>query len=129
VDAHHIRHWVHGGETKPSNLVTLCRFHHRQVHEGRVVIQTLDDGALRFLRPDGRSFDSLAPGQAPASPSDWRQLPALHHRHGVQVDRDTATTLWRGERMDYGLAVEVLLHQARRARDFSAATPETGASV
>ncbi len=34
VDAHHVRHWAHGGETKASNLVTLCRFHHRKVHEG-----------------------------------------------------------------------------------------------
>jgi len=24
VDAHHVRHWVHGGETKLGNLVTLC---------------------------------------------------------------------------------------------------------
>ena len=45
VDAHHIEHWADGGETKPSNLVSLCRFHHRSVHEGGVVIQILDDGA------------------------------------------------------------------------------------
>ena len=34
MDAHHIVHWVNGGETKPSNLVCLCRFHHHAVHEG-----------------------------------------------------------------------------------------------
>lgn len=33
VDAHHIHHWARGGETKLSNLVLLCRFHHRLVHE------------------------------------------------------------------------------------------------
>ena len=33
VDAHHIEHWANGGETKPSNLLSLCRFHHRAVHE------------------------------------------------------------------------------------------------
>lgn len=54
VDAHHIRHWVHGGETKPSNLVSLCRFHHRQVHEGRVTIDVLDDGHCAFASPAGR---------------------------------------------------------------------------
>ncbi len=32
VDAHHVRHWTHGGGAKASNLVTLCRFHHRKVH-------------------------------------------------------------------------------------------------
>ena len=34
VDGHHVKHWAHGGETRLSNLVTLCRFHHRLVHEG-----------------------------------------------------------------------------------------------
>jgi 5-methylcytosine-specific restriction endonuclease McrA len=30
---HHIRHWAHGGPTTLSNLVILCRRHHRAVHE------------------------------------------------------------------------------------------------
>ncbi len=34
VDAHHIHHWVDGGETGLDNLVMLCRAHHRLVHEG-----------------------------------------------------------------------------------------------
>ena len=34
VDAHHIKHWAEGGETSLENLVTLCRFHHRQLHRG-----------------------------------------------------------------------------------------------
>jgi hypothetical protein len=33
TEAHHIVHWADGGETKLSNLVLLCRFHHRAVHE------------------------------------------------------------------------------------------------
>jgi len=61
VDGHHVKHWAQGGETRLANLVTLCRFHHRQVHEGQVVVQFLDDGAFRFRRPDGRSFESPAP--------------------------------------------------------------------
>jgi hypothetical protein len=32
---HHIRQWAHGGPTTLSNLATLCRRHHRAVHEGR----------------------------------------------------------------------------------------------
>jgi hypothetical protein len=60
VDAHHIHHWANGGETRPSNLVSLCRFHHRMVHEGAVLIQILDDGALRFIHPNGRGARSRA---------------------------------------------------------------------
>jgi hypothetical protein len=30
--AHHITHWISGGETKLSNLVLLCGHHHRTVH-------------------------------------------------------------------------------------------------
>jgi hypothetical protein len=118
VDAHHIQHWAHGGETKLSNLVQLCRFHHRQVHEGRVVVQRLDDGAVRFLRPDGRSFDSVAPDHTRPL-SDWQELPAVHDQQGIHIDKNTATTRWRGERMDYGLAIEALLQHARRDRGVS----------
>jgi Domain of unknown function (DUF222)/HNH endonuclease len=33
-EAHHLRHWLHGGATDLANLVLLCRAHHRAVHEG-----------------------------------------------------------------------------------------------
>jgi hypothetical protein len=33
-EAHHLRHWLHGGPTDLANLVLLCRSHHRAVHEG-----------------------------------------------------------------------------------------------
>lgn len=125
VDAHHIQHWANGGETKLSNLALLCRFHHRQVHEGRVAIQVLDDGALRFLKPDGQSFDSVAPDHTRPL-SDWVQLSALHQAAGIHINADTAATLWRGERMDYGLAVGVLLHKAERAKHVSAETGNAG---
>ena len=33
-DAHHRRHWADGGPTVLSNLVLLCRLHHRMIHQG-----------------------------------------------------------------------------------------------
>jgi 5-methylcytosine-specific restriction protein A len=33
TEAHHIQPWSKGGRTKVDNLVTLCRVHHRYVHE------------------------------------------------------------------------------------------------
>ena len=112
LDAHHVEHWANGGETKPSNLVSLCRFHHHAVHEGGIRIEILDDGALRFVKPNGVAVDSVLPGYTQPL-GDWRQLPAGTH---------TALTRWRGERMDYGLAVEVLMQQARRPKDVPAGT-------
>lgn len=114
TDAHHIHHWAHGGETKLSNLVTLCRFHHRAVHEGKVEIHMLDDGAIRFLQPNGESFDSIAPGYNHPM-SDWRELPKHHDRQGITVNARTAVTRWDGGPMDFGMAVDSLLHRVRAA--------------
>jgi hypothetical protein len=33
-EAHHLRHWLHGGPTDLANLVLLCWTYHRAVHEG-----------------------------------------------------------------------------------------------
>jgi hypothetical protein len=114
MDAHHIEHWANGGETKPSNLVTLCRFHHRAVHEGGIRIERLDDGALRFVKPNGRAVDDVAPGYTQPT-GDWTKVPA-----GTFVNR------WRGEKMDLDLAVEVMFQQARRGQDVPAGTPGPG---
>ena len=51
---HHIEHWAHGGPTTLSNLVLLCRRHHRAVHEEGFQVDQQPDGELRFRRPDGR---------------------------------------------------------------------------
>ncbi|MEX0826669.1 MAG: DUF222 domain-containing protein [Acidimicrobiia bacterium] len=34
-DAHHVVHWLHGGDTKTENLCLLCAHHHTMVHEGK----------------------------------------------------------------------------------------------
>lgn len=113
VDGHHIHHWSDGGETKLANLVLLCRFHHRMVHEGRVAIQRLDDGALRFLRADGRAFGDGRLGPATAG----LEIPPGELPHALEP-----AGLWRGERMDYGLAVDCLLARRLRGAGVSAAT-------
>jgi hypothetical protein len=110
LDAHHIVHWANNGETKPSNLVSLCRFHHHAVHEGGFRIERLDDGALRFVKPNGDAVDRVAPGYTQPR-GDATQIPA-----GEMVNR------WRGEKMDLDLGVDVLFQQARRAKDVPAGT-------
>jgi len=110
IDAHHVEHWANGGETKPSNLVSLCRFHHHAVHEGGIRIEKLDDGALRFVKSNGVAIDNVAPG-CTQPPGDWRNLPAA-----------TAASRYRGDRMDLDLAVDVMMQKARRSKNVPAGT-------
>ena len=61
-DSHHIRHWADGGTTALSNLVLLCRRHHRAVHEDGFRVQVDAGGTVTFLRPDGRPLPEAAGG-------------------------------------------------------------------
>ena len=56
VDAHHVHHWIDGGETSAENLTLLCSYHHRLLHEGGYRIVIGADGARYFQRPDGRAI-------------------------------------------------------------------------
>jgi hypothetical protein len=50
-EAHHLRHWLHGGPTDLSNLALLCRAHHRAVHEGGWQLARAPDGRLTATPP------------------------------------------------------------------------------
>jgi hypothetical protein len=93
------------------------------VHEGRVHIDVLDDGALRFGKPTGESFESVAPEHS-LPLGNWRALVADNQRRGLAIDPRTATTRWMGEAMDYQIAIDSLLFREKRAARVSAATPD-----
>jgi len=112
VEGHHIHHWAHGGETKLSNLLTLCKHHHRLVHEGGVSIQRLDDGALRFVRSDGKSFDNFAPKHTQCF--KWTDVTDANETAGASIDERTAVSRYDGNRVDYGACIDVLLQRSRR---------------
>ena len=99
-------------------------------HEGGMYVQMLDDGAipspwgegrakragegsavLRFIRPDGTVIDSV-----PKTSGDWTQLPLQHENGGIHISARTAATRWARERCDYGLGIEVMMSQHKRAR-------------
>jgi hypothetical protein len=56
LDGHHLDHWINGGETKPENMVLLCTYHHRLLHEGGFSMVKEADETLRFLTADGRTI-------------------------------------------------------------------------
>ena len=115
--AHHIKHWADGGETALGNLVTLCSFHHRQVHEGGFGVR-MNEGEIEFLHPDGRAMppagkaqEDCFRGNNPAVPGA-RRLAAFNAERGLSIDAQTARCGWHGERMDYNIAIDGLCWQA-----------------
>jgi hypothetical protein len=104
IDGHHIRHWADGGETSMDNLVQLCRFHHRLVHERGFGCKRLDDGKIVFTNPIG---DEIARScYLPPIPIDSDVLVYLKKDlNGVEIDPQTCVSKWEGERIDWPLAV------------------------
>jgi hypothetical protein len=60
--AHHVTWWRHGGTTDLDNLVLVCSFHHKLVHEHCWRVELGEDGVARWFRPDGSRF---CPGPSP----------------------------------------------------------------
>jgi len=73
TEVHHMVHWVRGGETNLSNLITLCGRHHRAVHELGWTMRGSADGVVTFEGPHGHRMTS-----AP-SPT-WRNTGSLPMR-------------------------------------------------
>ncbi|HEX5937132.1 MAG TPA: DUF222 domain-containing protein [Actinomycetota bacterium] len=54
TQAHHVVWWRDGGTTDLDNLVLVCFFHHRLVHEHGWRIELGRDGVVRWFQPEGR---------------------------------------------------------------------------
>jgi hypothetical protein len=128
LDAHHIEHWADGGETKLTNLVTLCRWHHRLLHEGEIRVKARSEGGWQFSTPDGKEFQ---PVHADATIEyEGTELETEHRAQNLSITATTAATRWRGERMDYDLAVFLLCDKAERERDAHAdSAPDVSAET
>jgi len=98
VHAHHVKHWAHGGRTSVDNLVLLCSFHHRLLHEGGYKMSLgAGDAAPRFFTP--RGCDIAPVPDAPAAP-----IPPL----ASIDDPDVNLCGWDGEPVDYNDAIDAI---------------------
>jgi len=62
TNGHHIAQWVRDqGPTNLDNLITLCEYHHRIVHEGQWTLHGDPNGEVRFHRPDGTTYQPQPP--------------------------------------------------------------------
>lgn len=104
LHAHHIQHWARGGPTAIANLVQLCSYHHKLVHEGGYSVKVSGGAQLEFRRPDGRPISQ----RCEARPAAGAGIAAQHRSRGMAIGSDTCRPLSAGDRLDYDIAVEGL---------------------
>jgi hypothetical protein len=143
TEGHHIKHWADGGETKLDNLVTLCRYHHRELHKGSFFLsvkpeshvlaakKSKDDKPVRFVKrlcfskvdryfdsPFNRSEDFVIaanPAKFTCACCEPSDLSkTLPKLIYNSIDEKTAVTKWEGEGMDIGMAIDGLLSATNR---------------
>ena len=110
TEAHHITHWADGGETNPGNLVTICKFHHRLLHDGEYRIHRDTSGDLVFTNKV-----NLVIRQSfyPQFPEDLNAQPI----NDPTIDEHTSECKWLGEKMDIQLALYTLFRLDSAKKD------------
>jgi hypothetical protein len=106
LDAHHVRHWIDGGETKLSNLLNCCRRHHRYLHEYAFSAE-LRDGELVFLDPDGHQIPPVVM-RAPLPDGSVDRLRAEIQQRGIEISAETNAPGWDGLPVDYDACVDAI---------------------
>jgi hypothetical protein len=107
TDGHHIKHWSKGGDTSLDNLVLLCQHHHRLVHEGGFTCEKSEASQLVFRNQFGRVIGKS--GSVPKiEPNRIAQRRIHQCLEALYIQAGTCVMQWEGERIDYGLATELL---------------------
>ena len=57
LQLHHLVHWADGGETSVDNLVAVCPFHHRLVHEHGYTVERVPDSQRYSVLDDIEDCD------------------------------------------------------------------------
>jgi hypothetical protein len=97
IHAHHVRHWAHGGPTRLDNLVLLCGFHHRLLHEGGFTRTLTSDRTASFFTADGREISAVP------------DVPATPIAPPPTIDDAQANLCgWDGEPVDYDDVVDAM---------------------
>jgi hypothetical protein len=148
VEGHHIKHWADGGETKLDNLVTLCSYHHRELHKGNFSLEvkpTPNNKKYKKYKKPVRFAERLCFTTVDRYSNKTRIIVAnpvnfsgadtcddcgfddcgfddfkqsLPKTVYNGIDATTAVTKWLGERMDIGMAIDGLLRADGQPIDF-----------
>jgi Domain of unknown function (DUF222) len=101
TDAHHIRHWANDGKTCLANLISLCKAHHRCVHEKGIVIAA----DFAFYTKDGTLIPNCP--QPRPGPGD------ITTTHDSNITPATIFPPHSGERLNLSLAIWIAFANAR----------------
>ena len=107
LHAHHIEHWLHGGETSLDNLLMLCTVHHHLVHEGGWTVTVEADGAFAFNSPTGTLLAPEPARELVGDGAGW--LREWADERTLDLGPEVNMPLWDGKTPDYNNAVECLL--------------------
>jgi hypothetical protein len=105
VDLHHIRYWSNGGHTSQDNLLSLCRRHHRVVH---------DKGYIITARGE---FHTRAGALIPYSPPLPRGAGDISTSHDADVSYHTIVPPYSGERLNLHDAIFICFANAKVQAD------------
>jgi hypothetical protein len=105
TDLHHIQHWASGGPTDLANLISLCPYHHKVVHDRGYTIAAPPPGGFSFYRPDGTPLPPCPPLPEPDS--------SIDDTHDAAITPDTIIPPWYGERLDLNHAIWACFANAR----------------
>jgi len=105
-----------------TNLVLLCRRHHRAVHEEGYQVAREPDGTFHFRRPDGSTLQDV-PEPATVTGDPVRSLQAANEVRRPRIHARTGCPGWLGERLDVGWAIDVLHPRAAPISDHSPDRP------
>ena len=105
TDLHHIQHWANGGRTDLDNLISLCPWHHKVVHDRGYLIAASPPGGFSFYRPDGTPLPACPPLPEPGG--------SIGTAHDADITPDTIIPPWYGERLDLNHAIWACFANAR----------------
>ena len=105
TNIHHVRHRAHFGGNEMTNLVELCWFHHRLVHEGGWNVRLEAGGEVLAIRPNG----NVLPRPRRRDPDCRHGVERQNRARGRSIDPTTCIPRWYGDRLDLAEIVSGLL--------------------
>jgi hypothetical protein len=119
VDLHHIQFWSNGGRTDLANLISLCPWHHKLVHDRGYLIAERPGGGFAFYGPDGSRLPACPPLPEPDGP--------IGQAHDTDITPETIVPPWYGERLDLDHAIWTCFANARTEEEKRADRDQDGA--